>query len=348
MLSGYNILLRLWVLILTIPVVSASSHTYMEQDIQVYNRDDGIRLAGTLTIPDSIRPHAAIVLATGSGSQDRDEEWAGHRPFKYLACHLAEHGYAVLRMDDRGVGESQGDSEESSVNDYVRDLNAAIEKLDSCFGYTICKGIFGHSEGGTAAIRIAVDNPRCSFIMTSGAPAWDGDSVIMSQTRARMQAEHGGWKNESAQRYMLELIKSDMPEGTLLRKLIMTVFPGTKDTIGYSDVPNGPFAQLRYMISPPFREIVRNRPEACIKNVTVPWLALNGDKDSQVLPENLRQISRWNPQATTVMLKDHNHWMQHCVTGEVNEYDTITEDISQEMLDIITDWLDGIFKRYPD
>lgn len=342
----FNILLSLWSLILTIPIVSASPHTYIEQDIHIYNCDDGIRLAGTLTIPDSIQPQVAIVLATGSGPHNRDEEWDGHHPFKHLASHLAEHGYTVLRMDDRGVGESQGDSDESSVNDYVRDLNAAIEKLDSCFGSTICKGIFGHSEGGTAAIRIAVDNPRCGFIITWGAPAWDGDSIVMSQTRARMQAEHGGWENESAQKqkYMLELIKSDMPEGTLLRKLIMTVFPEVKDTIGFADVPMRLFEQLRYMISPPFREIIRNRPESYIKSVTVPWLALNGDKDSQVMPDNLRLISRWNQQATTVMLKNHNHWMQNCVTGEIREYDTITEDISQEMMNIITDWLDRHFQ----
>lgn len=143
---------------------------------------------------------------------------------------------------------------------------------------------------------------------------------------------------------MLELIKSDMPEGTLLRKLIMTVFPEVKDTIGFSDVPMRSFEQLRYMISPPFREIIRNRPESYIKSVTVPWLALNGDKDSQVIPDNLRLISRWNQQATTVMLKNHNHWMQNCVTGEIREYDTITEDISQEMMNIITDWLDRHFQ----
>lgn len=339
----FNILLSLWLLILAIPIAGASTYGYIEQNIDIYNCNDEIRLGGTLTIPDCIKPHAAIILATGSGPHDRDEEWSGHRPFKYLAEHLAKHGYAVLRMDDRGVGESQGDSEETSVYDYIRDLNAAIEKLDSCFGPSICKGIFGHSEGGTAAIRIAVDNPRCGFIITSGAPAWDGDSIVMSQTRARMLAEHGCWENESSERYMLELIKSDMPEGPLLRRLIMTAFPEVKDTIGFSDVPIGPFKQLRYMISPPFRELVKSRPEAYIRNVTVPWLALNGDKDSQVMPENLRLISKWNPHATTVMLKDHNHWMQHCVTGEIKEYDSISEDISQEILNIITDWLDKQF-----
>lgn len=343
---SFHTLLGLWQLMLTIPAFGASPSTYTEQDIYVYNGNDGIRLAGTLTIPDSVRPYAAIVLATGSGPQNRDEEWNGHRPFKYLASHLAEHGYAVLRMDDRGVGESQGDADESSVNDYTGDLDAAIEKLDSCFGKSVCKGIFGHSEGGTAAIRNAVDNPRCGFIMTWGAPAWDGDSIVMSQTRARMQSEHGGWEHESAkrQKYLLELIKSDMPEGTLLRKLIMTAVPEAKDTISFSDVPRRTFEQLRYMVSPPFREIIRNRPESYIKSVTVPWLAMNGDKDTQVMPENLSLISQWNPQATTVMFKGHNHWMQHCLTGEVKEYDTIDEDISQEMMNIITDWLDRQFR----
>lgn len=339
--------LSLWALILTVPIASGSPYTYKEKDVYIYNHDDGIRLAGTLTIPDSIRPHAALVLATGSGAQDRDEEWDGHRPFKYLAQHLAEHGYAVLRMDDRGVGESQGDLEETSVYDYIRDLNAAIEKLDSCFGSSMRKGVFGHSEGGSAAIRIAVDNPRCGFIITWGAPAWNGDSIVISQTRARMLAEHGSWKNETDERYMLELIMSDMPEGPLLRRLIKTAFPEAKDTIGFSDVPKGPFKQLRYMISPPFREMVKYRPETYIRSVTIPWLALNGDKDSQVMPANLRLISEWNPAATTVMLKDHNHWMQHCVTGEIKEYDTISEDISQDMLNIISDWLDNQSKSTP-
>lgn len=336
--------LSLWLLILNIPNADASPPTYREQYTYVYNHVDDVRLAGTMTIPDNDKPRAAIVLATGSGPQNRDEEWDGHQPFKYLARHLAEHGYAVLRMDDRGEGKSQGDSEYCSINEYIRDLNAAIEKLDSCFGTSICKGVFGHSEGGSAAIRIAVDNPHCGFIITYGAPAWDGDSIAMSQTRARMLAERGSWENESSERYMLELIKSDIPEGTLLQKLIMKARPEVKDTIHFSDVPKPTFKQLRYMVSPPFREFIRSHPEPYIKGVNVPWLALNGDMDRQVMPENLRLTSKWNPQVTTVMLKNHNHWMQHCITGEIREYETLPEDISQEMLNTITDWLDLQFQ----
>ena len=119
-----------------------------------------------------------LVLASGSGQQNRDEEILGHKPFKRIAESLAERGYAVLRMDDRGIGVSEGKFDGAVNADFVSDIRAAVAFTDSLYP-GVPKGVLGHSEGGTVAVRTAVADPLCSFIITLAAPAWQGDSIIM-------------------------------------------------------------------------------------------------------------------------------------------------------------------------
>ena len=72
-------------------------------------RPAGIRLAGTLTLPPGKGPFPAVALITGSGRQNRDDAIFGHKPFLVLSDYLTRKGIAVLRDDDRGEGDSQGD-----------------------------------------------------------------------------------------------------------------------------------------------------------------------------------------------------------------------------------------------
>ena len=104
-------------------------YPYDEEEVSYKNAKDNIKLAGTLTLPRGGSSYPAVVLITGSGSQDRNETIAGHRPFLVLADHLTRHGIAVLRVDDRGVGGSELGSPTATSENFAEDVLAGVEYL---------------------------------------------------------------------------------------------------------------------------------------------------------------------------------------------------------------------------
>lgn len=311
-----------------------------ERDVTVVNRSAGVELGGTLTLPAG-KPRAALVLATGSGAQNRDEEILGHKPFKVIADRLGEAGYAVLRMDDRGVGSSTGDATTTTTADYASDLRCALASLDSLVGDDVPRGVLGHSEGGSAAIMLGADS-ACSFIITLAAPAWPGDSIIMSQSRVLATSTLGGWEAEGQQRRLMDLVKSPMSDAMLQPLLYATIAGEYGEAASMPAVQTQLNAVAKAMCSPSYRYIVKYDPAAAISAVGVPWLALQGSKDTQVLVGNIDTICRLNPSVVAVVLEGHNHLFQRCTTGLVNEYATIGEDISEETLQAILEFLSGL------
>src|SRR5690606_32423980 len=129
---------------------------YKSEDITFENKEAGIKLAGTLTTPNGKGKFPAVVLVSGSGPQDRNEEVFGHKPFLVIADYLTKNGYAVLRFDDRGVAKSEGDFTKATVFDIASDTKAAIKYLKNRKEINSKKtGILGHSEGGEVAQIIA-------------------------------------------------------------------------------------------------------------------------------------------------------------------------------------------------
>ena len=120
------------------------------------NEKAGITLAGTYTVPADMGPFPAVVLLTGSGPEDRNETFLGHQPFAVLADYLTRRGIAVLRFDDRGVGQSGGTLKGTTSADYTTDAQAALAWLRAQPGIRKNQvGLLGHSQGGTAAIGAA-------------------------------------------------------------------------------------------------------------------------------------------------------------------------------------------------
>ncbi|MDE6098219.1 MAG: alpha/beta fold hydrolase [Muribaculaceae bacterium] len=316
---------------------------FESKDLKLYNNNAGISLGATVTMPPAgVSPKGALVLATGSGAQNRDEEVMGHRPFKVIAEFLSSHGYAVIRLDDRGVGESQGDASQCTADDYIGDLGVALNVLDSIVESDVPKGVLGHSEGGTVAVRMAVRNPECRFIVTMGCPAWPGDSLVMSQARAMAVAMTGRWDGEARQRRLMDIVKSDMPDALVASSLYMEL---ASQTGGGYDIPQvrDHIAQVaQTMSAPSYRSIIKYDPADDIRLVTVPWLALNGEKDMQVLPGNLDTIKELNAGADARIVPGHNHLMQQCGSGMPQEYQSIAEDISDDVLQVILSWLDSV------
>ena len=318
-----------------------------DTEISLTHPSEKFRLGGTLTTPDNTDiPKAVLVFATGSGQQTRDEEVFGHPIFKEISNHLAAHGYATLRMDDRGIGASEGNFAGSTTDDFAGDIAAVLAYAKDQFP-NIPAGILGHSEGGTIAIKLAAADENCSFIVTLAAPAWPGDSVIMSQARALAQTTTGTWKPESErlQRELLDICKSPLPTPLARPVFIAKMGENLGDAAALPAVQQQISASADAMLSEWYRQSLRYNPAADISTIQVPWLALNGDRDTQVLPENLTTISELNPGADIVILPLHNHLFQHCTSGLVTEYATISEGVSKETLSRITDWLDQKFDK---
>lgn len=319
--------------------LSLTAGNIEEREITVYNHGASITLAGTLTLPEGSRPRAAVVLASGSGAQNRDEELMGHRPFKVLAQALDQAGYAVVRMDDRGVGGSGGRYEDLTVEAYATDITSAFAKLDSLGLGGIPYGVIGHSAGGSTAIKVAAGSPGCKFIVTLAAPAWAGDSIVMSQARAMATAMTGRWDGEQTQRRIMDMVKSPLPT-CILRASLYTELAGQVGEMANLPAVKAQIEkQIEGLCAPVYRDMVRYDPAADIAAIRVPWLALNGDKDCQVLPANLHTISSLKPEATVKLMPGHNHLFQNCTTGLVQEYATLTEDISPQTLTAVLTWL---------
>lgn len=325
-------------LIIGLVLATACAAYSGESEVTVANAKAGITLAGTLARPDG-KLKAVLVLATGSGAQNRDEEVFGLRPFKVISDYLSDRGYAVLRMDDRGTGSSTGDFASATGIDFTTDIEAGVSYADSVFGGKIPVGVLGHSEGGQTAIRIA-SRKGCDFIVTLAAPAWAGDSVIMAQSRAMAVAMTGEWDGEALQRKIMALAKSDLPTVLVRPMLVMELGNAVGEAAKLPEVRKQLDAQVDAVLSPWYRSMLRYDPTDDIKAVAVPWLALNGSKDTQVLPSSLSTISELCPGDDTLMLDGRNHLFQKAVTGLVNEYASSGQTPDDETLKTIADWLD--------
>ncbi|HPT43483.1 MAG TPA: CocE/NonD family hydrolase, partial [Paludibacteraceae bacterium] len=139
---------------------------YLSEDVKFINSIDGDTLAGTLTMPKKEGKYPVVVLISGSGAQNRDEELMGHKPFLVIADFLTRNGIAVLRYDDRGTAQSTGDFQKANSTGLANDAEAAVSYLLTRKEINKKKiGLAGHSEGGIIAPMVAARNRKVAFIV---------------------------------------------------------------------------------------------------------------------------------------------------------------------------------------
>lgn len=294
------------------PQMPAAPYPYKTEDVTFVNQADNATLSGTLTYPVDYetmkeKEVPVVIMVSGSGLQNRDEELFDHKPFLVLADHLARHGIASLRYDDRGFGASKGGDrvqKDATTLDYKRDAEAGIQYLRSLkkFGKV---GVIGHSEGGNIAFMLGADK-KVDFVVSMAGVGVKVDTALTAQANNILELQ-GQPARLSVEQYR---------------------------------------QNVQALQSPWMNWFIDYDPTADISAMKCPVMAINGDKDCQVISTlNLPSIRQLLQKNKHVLVKEYpslNHLFQHCQTGLPTEYDNIEETISPEVLTDITKWINGV------
>jgi uncharacterized protein len=330
---------------------------YSEEHVHIKNED--VTLGCTLTIPFDGAPYPAVILITGSGAQDRDETIFGFKPFRLIADHFTRNGIAVLRCDDRGVGESTGSVSTSTSKDFSRDVNALVNFLTEREDISDNRiGLCGHSEGGIIAAMTAAENSRIAFVISLAGSAVPGRDILIAQSELIFRVTG---VDETITRKQIDLINrayeaAGTDEGwdeieTLVRGLITEQLGQMSEEQRTSIQDMDQFLEQRVdgamagIRSEWYRFFIRHNPAENWERINQPVLALFGEFDLQVPPEvnaealQAALISAGNTDYTIQIIPGANHLFQKAVTGSPTEYAQLEKAFIDGMLETITDWV---------
>ena len=306
---------------------------YKEESVSFTNAQ--YTFNGTLTLPENYSKNTPVVLmVTGSGQQNRDEELFSHKPFAVIADALARQGIASLRYDDRGWGDESVNFADFTTDDFRQDAAAAIPLLRKRFNKV---GILGHSEGGTIAMMLAAEG-KADFIVSLAGMAISGKETLIMQNRQAMSAI--GLPKEMVDSYCNSISKA-----------LDEIASGKKASeINIDDVPQAlkpiTIKALQQADTPYIRHFLTVDVGKLLPKIKCPVLALNGTKDTQVdCDANTTRIEKGlaNCKHSIKKIDGVNHLFQHCNTGIVTEYQQIEETIAPEVLQVVAEWIKNEF-----
>ena len=330
------------------PQTPQPPYAFEEQTVTAdYTDSQGnpVHLEGTLTHPRTGGPFPTLVLVSGSGQQNRDEELFQHRPFLVLADYLARLGIAVLRYDDRGVGASTGPLDSADTRLFAEDAEAMFRALKGNPHVDPARlGIGGHSEGGAIAPMVAARNKDVKFVVMLAGQGCTGLDVMLQQNEALYRAS-GLSDRLLAVRVaaMRELLT--MPAGSKQKdyKAVIDRHTAglTKAEIDSVGLGRGSAAAMKQQLESRWMQsFLTLDPAEYLPKVKVPVLALNGAKDRQIVCQpNLQRVKALCPQADCRELPNLNHLFQHCTTGGTDEYLLIEETFAPEAMQAIVDFI---------
>jgi pimeloyl-ACP methyl ester carboxylesterase len=329
--------------------------------VEYDNADKSVHYGATFTRPNGDGKYPAVIIISGSGTQDRDGTILGHKLYWVLADFLTKNGIAVLRVDDRGTGKSTLGNNFANVTslDFSYDVEASLNYLETRAEVNKKHvGLIGHSEGGIIAPMVAARRKDIGFIVLWGAPAVGGAKINTEQIALALNAQGVdsiSVKAFSNLRYsILKLFASSASKETLDAQ-IAPVFDTWKkvqseqtlETLHAKDVNiNDLYKQYNVLYNMPWmRFFIAYDPEKDLSRVNCPVLAINGEKDTQVIAvDNLSRIREiltrnGNKDVETKALPGLNHLLQTAQTGDVSEYEKIEETMSPTAMKIISDWI---------
>jgi len=327
-------------------------YPYTTEDVTFLNSKDSIELSGTLTMPSTGKPSAAVILISGSGPQNRDEEILGHKPFLVISDYLTKRGIAVLRYDDRGVGKSKGNHATATTFDFAQDTYSAVQFLRSREEFNDIKiGLIGHSEGGIIAPLVANMDDKLGFVILMAAPGVTGAEIILFQQR--LSGERSGLDAASLDEFEkitreLHSIIAREKNNPDMKKILMDFFK--------LNAPEATEKQLEsqiYAVANPWMvTFLTYDPSDALKKLALPVLAMNGSNDMQVpaktnlsaIRESLMKahgnnLDSFSKVVEIVEFPGLNHLFQHSETGNTTEYQKIEETISPEVMEKMASWI---------
>lgn len=330
-------------------------YPYYTENVTFTNTSESISLGGTLSLPNKEGKFPAVILISGSGQQNRDSEILGHKPFLIIADYLTRNGIAVLRYDDRGVGESKGDPTLSTSADFANDAKAAIEFLRTRKEINAKKiGVIGHSEGGMIAPMLAANDKNIAFLVLLAGTGVAGDVLLVDQnyevaklsgmTEKQLQEA----KITNQQIYDILKAEGDLSE---VKKNLTTYFQSNIDKMPENQKPfKAEIAatiksEVNAVATPWLRYFISYSPKENLKKVKCPVLVLNGEKDIQVTANlNSKGIVNaltegGNKHVKVQIFPGLNHLFQKCTTCDVAEYSRLDETFSPEVLKVMSDWI---------
>jgi len=328
---------------------------YREEELSFEN--GAVHLEGTLTLPPTGGPFPAVVMITGSGAQNRDEELLGLRPFRVIADHLTRAGIAVFRYDDRGVGGSTGNVSLSTTSDFADDALAAVATLAARPEIDAAHiGLIGHSEGGVVAPLAATRSSSVSFIVLIAGTAVPGADVIYEQLAAVARASGASEEDIADGLALQRRLFEALERGESLEPLRAEIEARAREQIAQAPEENRAAIadvdqfiktqvsnQLTAIQTPWYRYFLAYDPAVALRQVRVPVLALFGELDVQVTVAQNRdpmaEALSGDPDVTIEVFPKANHLFQQATTGSPAEYATLDKAFVPGFLDTIADWI---------
>lgn len=328
------------------PQEPSMPYSYASETITFRNEAAGVTLEGTLTHPRTDQPVPGIILVGGSGPTDRNATIMGHRPFLVLADALTRRGMAVLRFDERGVGQSGGTQEGATSADLAQDVLAAVDALARRQEVASNQiGILGHSEGGLIAPLAATQTDQITFLVLLAAPGVPGDAILADQLDRRIRRRGANRRIRALQRgtqkRIFEILKQDADSAEIASELRKVMIQSRG--ISGEEMIN---REVNRLMDPWLRFFISHDPRTTLQQIEVPVLALAGAKDQQVAPDTnqtaiARALDAANDSTVTVRtLDDLNHLFQTAETGAPAEYGRIEETFDPTAIEVIVDWID--------
>ncbi len=334
---------------------------YRSENVIFYNQDSTIRYGGTITIPNEKANYPAVLLLSGSGQQNRDEELFDHKPFAVLADFLTKNGVIVLRVDDRGTGETTGELKNATTAVFSDDAMVAFSYLKKIPEVNKHKmGLLGHSEGGMIAQMLAAGRDDVDFVILMAAPGEKGSDLMVSQNRAilktsgipqafiepyldlykkMMDAIVTGADDSSVRTSAVKILDDWMLKNS---REVVTATTGITDDASRNNFIDGFTKQAG---QPWFKFFMKYDPAQYIPLIKGKVLAVNGDKDVQVvsatnLPRIESLLKKGKSKKYVVKeLKGLNHLFQKCNNCTVEEYGQLEETLSPVFLYELLQWL---------
>ncbi|MDX1642533.1 MAG: alpha/beta fold hydrolase, partial [Balneolaceae bacterium] len=326
-------------------------YPYREEEVTFKNTRDSLILAGTLTLPNKTGSFPAVILISGSGPQNRNEEVFGHKPFLVLADYLTRQGIAVLRYDDRGTAESTGNHATATSQDFANDVLSAIEYLKNRGEIDNNQiGLIGHSEGGLIASIVANRSDDVAFMVLLAGTGVPGKEISRMQGRTLLDVEVSD--TIAYNRFIdktIDIASSNKPANVKKeeltqhyknsREVLNELLPDGTDFDAFVE------QQVEGAVRPWSQFFYNHDPADELRNITIPVLSLIGSMDVQVPPDmNHPPIRKaleeaGNEDFTIKELEGLNHMFQESETGSMLEYSEIEQTFSPSVLEEISKWI---------